>query len=63
MQRLKILISERELAALEAAARIDLRPIPEQARYLIRTELQRRGLFPEPEPAQETEGQHDRSNI
>lgn len=45
MPRFTIRVSEEEFSALERSAKNDLRDFRSQARLLIRTELERRGLL------------------
>jgi hypothetical protein len=53
LTRLTISFSEEERRALEIISRIEFRPLREQIRYMVRVDLERRGLIsphPKPEP-------------
>jgi hypothetical protein len=47
--KLSIRLNENEFSSLYQLARAELRAPSEQARYMLRVELARRGLLPEPE--------------
>ncbi len=50
--RLRILLEEPEYAAIEKMAEQDFRNPTEQARFILRQELERRGLLPLAGPGQ-----------
>lgn len=54
LKRLTITFSSDEREALDRAAQQELRPVKEQARYLLRCELARRGLLSSELPTLET---------
>jgi len=43
--RIKLALDQLEYSALAKMAMGELRPIPDQARYILRSELERRGLL------------------
>lgn len=45
--RLQIILTEPEVSAIRALAEVELRPMRDQIRFLLRQDLQRRGLLPE----------------
>ena len=45
VQRIRIILGPEEYTALEELARAELRPLEHQARYLLRHELEQRGLL------------------
>lgn len=52
-ERIRLDLEADEYEALLALARRELRPLPDQARYLLRQALRRRGLLPStPAPAE-----------
>ena len=48
--RLTVILSDKEREALQAMAQSQLRPLRDQARYLLREGLIERGLLEQPEP-------------
>lgn len=52
-QKLTLVLDETEVDGLDRIARQELRPIKDQARFMLRSELARRGLLPSPELPQE----------
>jgi hypothetical protein len=50
LSRLKLVLEQDEFAALYQMARAELRTPSEQARYMLRQELQRTGLLPAETP-------------
>ncbi|PWH18187.1 MAG: hypothetical protein DDG60_00770 [Anaerolineae bacterium] len=50
--KIKILLEQPEFEALVKLSRLDLRAPDEQARYILRQELARRGLLIFPDPNQ-----------
>ncbi len=59
VSRLKILLEQDELNALLEMARGELRPPDEQVRFILRQELQRRGLLPVTDPVALAKGLAD----
>lgn len=58
VQRIRIALRDTEYAALADLARAELRPLEHQARYLLRSELERRGLLKDAaEPDEEHSGE------
>jgi hypothetical protein len=46
-KRITISFTEQERRALVKLAEADMRPLPDQVRFLVRSEAERRGLWPE----------------
>ncbi|HLB31200.1 MAG TPA: hypothetical protein VJN91_06700 [Gammaproteobacteria bacterium] len=57
LERLTLNLSTEERAALERLAASEMRSLREQARFLVRSSLERRGLLPIQEPIGEQETQ------